>query len=245
LDKRTTPSESGGYKEFHPIVFKQLEAAERLEFETFNAAVDEFFSKIESQRVGLRTRQQEESAIKRLEAIREDHKARMRSLEESETSSVFKAQAIESNLEKVDQALFIVRSGLASGIDWRELEKTLDEEKKKGNPIAAMITSLNLAHNHMVLLLPHELDEDDAFNVSETESEKDSDLEQELFQQRQKEHAYSGLAKVEIDLSLSAFANARRYYDTKRQSHRKHEKTVGASAKVSFYMSCNYVPGVI
>ena len=38
--------------------------------------------------------------------------------------------------------------------------------------------------------------------------------------------------KVDIDLSLSAYSNARRYYDQKKQAARKEQKTADASYKV-------------
>ena len=39
--------------------------------------------------------------------------------------------------------------------------------------------------------------------------------------------------KVDIDLSLSAYSNARRYYDQKKQAARKEQKTADASYKVN------------
>jgi predicted ribosome quality control (RQC) complex YloA/Tae2 family protein len=234
LDKRTASAELITYKEFHPIAFKQFEPTEKLEFETFNAAVDEFFSKIEAQKQELQTKQQEELATKRVEAIREDHETRIRDLKQVEISSVLQAQAIERNLEKVDKALFIVQSKLAGGMDWRELEMYLNEERKKGDPVASIIVDLKLMENQIVLLLPCELEEEEEeSDVSEAES-LNSESEQETWQQKKKEHVYLELARIEIDLSLSAFANARRYYDMKRQSCRKYTKTADASEKVSF-----------
>ena len=43
---------------------------------------------------------------------------------------------------------------------------------------------------------------------------------------------YKGV-KVDIDLGLSVYANARRYYDMKKQAAKKEQKTVDASNKVS------------
>ena len=45
-------------QEFHPLLYKQHEALPFLEVNTFNQAVDEFFSKMESQKLDLRVVQQ-------------------------------------------------------------------------------------------------------------------------------------------------------------------------------------------
>jgi hypothetical protein len=37
---------------------------------------------------------------------------------------------------------------------------------------------------------------------------------------------------VDVDIYLTAFANARKYYDQKRATAAKHEKTIAASTKV-------------
>lgn len=41
------------------------------------------------------------------------------------------------------------------------------------------------------------------------------------------------VSKVDVDIYLTAFANARKYYDQKRATAAKHEKTIAASEKVS------------
>jgi predicted ribosome quality control (RQC) complex YloA/Tae2 family protein len=180
--------------------------------------------------------------MKRLDAIREDHRIRMLGLEEAETSSVLKAKLIEKSLQKVEQALFTVRSALATGMDWAELKELLREKTKRGDPTAAIIVDLDLSHNQIVVLLPElsgqEEDGKDYDRKSEgsndslfTDEEDDFESHQRTSRGRQ-EVSHEKLVRIEIDLSLSAFANARRYYDVKKQSRQKHEKTAKASGKV-------------
>jgi hypothetical protein len=40
-------------------------------------------------------------------------------------------------------------------------------------------------------------------------------------------------AKIDVDLSLTAFANAKRYFEHKKQSSQKHVRTLEAGEKVS------------
>jgi len=47
----------------------------------------------------------------------------------------------------------IIRSAIASGIDWTELGRIVKDEKKKGDPIAGMIHRLKLETNEITLLL--------------------------------------------------------------------------------------------
>jgi hypothetical protein len=38
---------------------------------------------------------------------------------------------------------------------------------------------------------------------------------------------------VDVDISTTAFANARNYYDVKKSTAAKHEKTIAATSKVT------------
>lgn len=60
------------YDEFCPILLNQFRARELMEFETFDAAMDEFYSKIESQRSEQQKKTKEESAFQKLNKIRTD-----------------------------------------------------------------------------------------------------------------------------------------------------------------------------
>ena len=46
------------YQEFHPMLFRQHEQQPHAEFESFNKCVDEFFSKLGSQKLDMKVLQQ-------------------------------------------------------------------------------------------------------------------------------------------------------------------------------------------
>jgi len=46
-----------------------------------------------------------------------------------------------------------------------------------------------------------------------------------------------GKIHIELDFKISAYANARNYYDRKKQLAQKHEKTIAASTQV-IHESC-------
>lgn len=60
------------YDEYCPILLNQFKTRDFLKFETFDAALDEFYSKIESQKVEQQQKAKEGSAMHKLDKIRMD-----------------------------------------------------------------------------------------------------------------------------------------------------------------------------
>ncbi|CAH9129561.1 unnamed protein product [Cuscuta epithymum] len=206
VGKKDSPSETGVsekiYDEFCPLLLNQFKSRASLMFETFDAALDEFYTKIESQRVEQQIKAKENSAMQKLSKIRTDQENRVLSLKNEVEHCVKMAELIEYSLEDVDAAIVAVRVALAKGMSWEDLARMVKEEKKSGNPVAGLIDKLHLEKNCMTLLLSNNLDEMD-------DSEKTQPVD-----------------KVEVDLSLSAHANARRWYGMKKKQENKHEKTI-------------------
>ncbi|KAG0005805.1 hypothetical protein BGZ65_010109 [Modicella reniformis] len=209
------------YDEFHPYLFAQHELQTFKEFESFDASVDEFFSAAESQRLEVKKRAQEEQAQKKLDSVRLEHFSRVRGLEEAQQLNVLKAALIEANLEMCDQAVMIIRNAVATGMDWKDLADLVDDEKRRNNPIALMIDSLKLETNNVCVILSDPYDEEFG------EGEQDDDQEAE---DRYQPKAKSTIL-VDLDISLTAFANARKYYDVRKQSAIKQERTLAHASK--------------
>ncbi|XP_030508734.2 uncharacterized protein LOC115723399 [Cannabis sativa] len=207
LSEPETGSRNQMYDEFCPILLNQFKSREHTQFETFDAALDEFYSKIESQRADQQQKSKEFSAIQKLTKIRTDQENRVLTLRQEVDRSVKMAELIEYNLEDVDAAILAVRVALANGMSWEDLARMVKEEKKSGNPVACLIDKLYLERNCMTLLLSNNLDEMD-------DDEKTLPAD-----------------KVEVDLALSAHANARRWYELKKKQESKQEKTVTAHEK--------------
>ncbi|XP_020701212.1 nuclear export mediator factor NEMF isoform X2 [Dendrobium catenatum] len=195
------------YDEFCPILLNQFKSRECMKFETFDAALDEFYSKIESQRSEQQQRSKEGSAMQKLNKIRLDQENRVLTLKKEVDHSIKMAELIEYNLEDVDAAILAVRVALSKGMTWDDLARMVKEEKKAGNPIAGLIEKLHLERNCITLLLSNNLDEMD-------EDEKTCPVD-----------------KVEVDLALSAHANARSWYELKKKQEFKQEKTLTAHEK--------------
>lgn len=215
------------YEDFHPFVpkmFKDDPAVEVLEFHGYNQTVDEFFSSLEGQKLETRLSQREAAAKRKLDAARQDQAKRVEGLQEAQTMNLRRAAAIEANVERVQEAMDAVNGLLTQGMDWVDIGKLVEREKKRRNPVAdIIILPLKLAENVIALELAEEEpdgdDEDDPFETDDSDSE-DGDCEAGP----QSRQADKGLV-VEIKLNISPWGNAREYYDQKRSAAAKKEKT--------------------
>ncbi|XP_062824787.1 ribosome quality control complex subunit NEMF [Anolis carolinensis] len=226
------------YEEFHPFLFSQYTKCPFVEFDSFNKAVDEFYSKLEGQKIDLKALQQEKQALKKLENVRKDHEHRLEALHQAQEIDKVKGELVEMNLEMVDRAITVVRSALANQIDWTEIGALVKEAQAQGDPLASAIKELKLQTNHITMLLknPYVFSE-------EEEEEEDGEVEEEVGEETKGKRKKKNKAKqpkkpqknkpllVDLDLSLSAYANAKKYYDHKRFAARKTQKTVEAAEK--------------
>uniref|UniRef100_A0A8C0GIP5 Ribosome quality control complex subunit NEMF n=1 Tax=Chelonoidis abingdonii TaxID=106734 RepID=A0A8C0GIP5_CHEAB len=225
------------YEEFHPFLFSQHLKCPYMEFESFDKAVDEFYSKLEGQKIDLKALQQEKQALKKLENVRKDHEHRLESLHQAQEVDKIKGELVEMNLDIVDRAIQVVRSALANQIDWTEIGAIVKEAQAQGDPVASAIKELKLQTNHITMLLknPYVLSEEE----EEEDDEADHWKEVEEPKGKKKKHKNKQLKKpqknkpllVDVDLSLSAYANAKKYYDHKRHAAKKTQKTVEAAEK--------------
>ncbi|KAL0030916.1 hypothetical protein WJX79_000862 [Trebouxia sp. C0005] len=197
------------YEDFDPLLLKQNEGLQKLEFETYDAALDEFYARIEGQQVERNQSQQEKAALAKLDRIKLDQGKRADDLERDAAEAESKAALIEYNLEAVDGAINAVREALASGLDWRELGQMIKAERRAGNPVAGRIDSLALDKNKITVVLENFLDEEVADDEAMTRP----------------------ATKVELDLDFNAYANARIHYEKRKQHIVKQQKTVDANEK--------------
>ncbi|KAI9305340.1 fibronectin-binding protein A N-terminus-domain-containing protein [Cunninghamella echinulata] len=220
------------YDEFHPYLYNQHKSKKYLEYPTFDGAVDEFYSAIESQKLEMKARNQENAALKKLEAVRREQEGRVNNLLSQQMTNTQKAQLIEYNLDMVDAAISIIRNAVASQMDWLDLKELVLDEKRKSNPIALMIDDLKLKSNQITLLLSEPRDSDYISDSDDSdESDDESDESNDDDKEEKKEKKEPQVFKVDVDISLTAFANARNYYDMKRSTAAKHEKTIAATSK--------------
>ncbi|KAM6075457.1 ribosome quality control complex subunit NEMF isoform 1-T1 [Chlamydotis macqueenii] len=225
------------YEEFHPFLFSQHSKCPYLEFDSFNKAADEFYSKLEGQKIDLKALQQEKQALKKLENVRKDHEHRLEALQQAQEADKIKGELIEMNLEIVDRAIQVVRSALANQIDWTEIGAIVKEAQVQGDPVASAIKELKLQTNHITMLLRNpyvlseEEEEEEVADVEKEETEEPKGKKKKNKNKQLKKPQKNKPSLVDVDLSLSAYANAKKYYDHKRHAAKKTQKTVEAAEK--------------
>ncbi|XP_040056386.2 ribosome quality control complex subunit NEMF [Gasterosteus aculeatus] len=219
------------YDEFHPFLFAQHAKSAYLEFDTFDKAVDEFFSKMESQKIDMKALQQEKQALKKLENVKRDHEQRLEALHQTQEVDRIKGELVEMNLPVVERALQVVRSALANQVDWTEIGVIVKEAQAAGDPVACAIKELKLQTNHITMLLKNpyiseeDQEEEEKKEVVEEKGKKNKNKDKGQKLQRNKP------TLVDVDLGLSAYANAKKYYDFKRTAEKKEHKTMEAAGK--------------
>uniref|UniRef100_A0A673ZCU3 Ribosome quality control complex subunit NEMF n=1 Tax=Salmo trutta TaxID=8032 RepID=A0A673ZCU3_SALTR len=206
------------YEEFHPFLFAQHANSHYVEFDTFDKAVDEYYSKMESQRIDVKALQQEKQALKKLDNVKRDHVQRLEALHQLQEVDRLRGELVEMNLPIVERALQVVRSALANQVDWAEIGLIVKEAQAAGDPVAFDAQNGYISN----------LEEEDVAEVAEEKKGKKN---------KNKDKGQKGKPKkdqpmlVDVDLSLSAYANAKKYYDHKRTAAKKEQKTVEAAQK--------------
>ncbi|KAI0188504.1 fibronectin-binding protein A N-terminus-domain-containing protein [Xylaria flabelliformis] len=215
------------YEDFHPFLPRQFEedpAYTVLSFDSFGKTVDEFFSSIEGQKLESRLTEKEAAARRKLEAAKADQEKRIEGLQAVQTLNVRKANAIEANVERVQEAMDAVNGLIAQGMDWEDIGKLIDRERRLNNPVAAIIALPLKLHENTITVLLGEAEEDEEDEASETDSDSDSDSGVGRSIASSMKNQGRRLA-VDINLGISPFGNAREYYGERKVAAVKEEKT--------------------
>ncbi|KAI0602642.1 fibronectin-binding protein A N-terminus-domain-containing protein [Biscogniauxia sp. FL1348] len=218
------------YEDFHPFLpqqFAEDPSYTVITFDSFGKTVDEFFSSIEGQKLESRLSEKEAAAKRKLAAAKADQDKRIEGLQATQQLNTRKAIAIETNVERVQEAMDAVNGLIGQGMDWEDIAKLIDRERQRHNPVASIILSpLKLHENTITLLLgePEELEEDDEDSASETDSDSDSDTDSGFAGSSGSRQGETRLS-VDINLGLSPYGNAREYYDEKKLAAAKEQKT--------------------
>ncbi|KAI8946532.1 fibronectin-binding protein A N-terminus-domain-containing protein [Xylaria longipes] len=214
------------YEDFHPFLPRQFEedpAYTVLSFDSFGKTVDEFFSSIEGQKLESRLTEREAAAKRKLEAAKADQEKRIEGLQAVQTLNVRKANAIEANIERVQEAMDAVNGLIAQGMDWEDIGKLINRERRLNNPVAAIIAPPLKLHENTITVLLGEAEEDEEDEASETDSDSDSDngfggsITSSKNQDRR--------LPVDINLGISPYGNAREYYGERKVAAVKEQKT--------------------
>ncbi|RYP62742.1 hypothetical protein DL771_009587 [Monosporascus sp. 5C6A] len=223
-------NKSGGllYEDFHPFLPRQFEedpAYTVLPFDNYNKLVDEFFSSIEGQKLESKLTEKEAAAKRKLEAAKADQAKRIEGLQSMQLLNIRKAEAIEANVERVQEAIDAINGLIEQGMDWEDIGKLVERERRASNPVAAIIMlPLKLHENTITLLLGEAEEDEDDDDGDETDSAVSDSGYAGTAASKQK--APDRRLAIDINLGLSPWGNAREYYEEKKMAAVKQEKTV-------------------
>ncbi|CAI5445671.1 unnamed protein product [Caenorhabditis angaria] len=190
------------YQDFNPILINNLPNAQKFkEFPTFCEAVDEFFVRIETQKLEQKSLNIEKQALKKLENVEKDQKERIDALVLAQEQREKMADRIIVNNDLVERALLLIRTALANQFSWVTIEEMRKKAAANGDPTASAILELKFENNEFIMGLGDPYDEDEE------------------------------ILKVPIDIALNAAKNAQKYFVDKKSAAEKVKKTVASSGK--------------
>ncbi|KAI0838276.1 hypothetical protein F5Y06DRAFT_296820 [Hypoxylon sp. FL0890] len=226
------------YEDFHPFLPRQFEEDPSytvLTFDVFNKTVDEFFSSLEGQKLESRLTEREATAKRKLEATKAEHAKRIEGLQAAQLINIRKANAIEANIERVREAMDAINGLIQQGMDWEDIAKLVERERRRNNPVASIIVPPLKLHENTITVLLGEAEEEE-----EEEEEEEDDDASDTDSVSSEDSGYGGTEAsvrkarenrlaVEIDLGLSPYANAREYYGERKNAAVKAQKTIQQS----------------
>ena len=243
------------YDEFHPFEpYKpNQEGIKFISVSGYNKTLDKFFSNIESTKLSMKIEQQKENAAKRLEKARSERDKQIDSLVAQQRLNAKKGELIQYHSELVEECRSYVQLFIDQQMDWTNIETVISLEQKKKNELAQHIQlPLNLKENKIKVLLEDFDDYEESTesasatetgSETETESESESSSESESDNDEDKIPVKRTQRKTNIkekpkrktiptwiDLSQSAFANARSYFDSKKTAETKQVKVENSTS---------------
>ncbi|KAG2383362.1 hypothetical protein C9374_004699 [Naegleria lovaniensis] len=234
------------YDDFTPFLFEQVrrkiptnpDEIKVITFQSFDKCADEFFSAIEAKKIESQKSSVENVVEKKLNKVKKEQELKLQELQASMDKYETIANLIEQYYEMVDQAIQVVCGALAQSQPWETIKQVIKEHRDI-DPIAAMIHKLKLESSQITLMLPppsvYINQEDDYEEDEEDEEEKN---EQDESDESDEDNTTSSSKKtkeepmrIDIDISMTAHANAAKYYALRKKSAENKEKATLASKK--------------
>jgi hypothetical protein len=120
------------YIDFIPMIFKQHENKEVIEFPTFNIAVDEYFCKIEEQKLNRLAVSLEDTALKKIAKVKKEQFNQINNLVTKQQNMELKAMLVEFYAIDIDKLSLVINSCLSNGMSWGDIHDMVIEESKLG-----------------------------------------------------------------------------------------------------------------
>ncbi|MGM0447383.1 MAG: ribosome rescue protein RqcH [Methanobacteriota archaeon] len=195
-----------------PFPLAEHEGLPSVGFDSFNAAVDEYFHRLASEETddgeapadASASRPDFEEEIAKQERIIEQQQGAIEGFEEQAQAERERAELLYANYDLVDEVLSTVREARENEVAWDEIVETLDAGAERGIPAAEAVVDVDGGEGTVTVELDEEADD----------GEESDD---------------GGTTRVELDASEGVEVNADRLY---QEAKRVEEKKEGAMAAI-------------
>jgi len=126
------PAPEPEFLEFLPMLFAQHEGKPHLTFGSFDEAVDEYFCKVEGQRLQREAQAAEVAAQRKIEKVQRDQEKMLRGLTAQQERMQLGASLLEAHAEEVDKVALVINSALGSGMTWEDIDEMVKTEAAAG-----------------------------------------------------------------------------------------------------------------
>lgn len=189
------------------------------EYESFDKALDVYYSSLESQKLDSKALVAEKDARKKLNNLKLAQERRLDDLARAQKEDEEKGRLIELNSDNVEKALLVIRSMIANQVPWSDIWDTIRQAQSMKDPVASLISGVRFDRNEFIMRLSDPYDQ-----ISD---EENTSVNSHL----KKQNKNSNSKNVEIDIGLSAHANARKFFVKRRSAVNKEKKTIEVSKK--------------
>jgi predicted ribosome quality control (RQC) complex YloA/Tae2 family protein len=129
-----------------PFPLHEREGLNEEVYDSFNAAVDDYFHRFEREPEEEKTgpeRPDFEAEIAKQERIIEQQEGAIEGFDEQAEAERDRAEALYANYDLVDEIISTVRSAREAGHGWDDIEETLGEGAERGIPAAEAVVDVN------------------------------------------------------------------------------------------------------
>ena len=205
------------HDQFQPFLATQLKDLPYTTYDSFNQALDAFFSTSEASKMENAAFQRQKTAENKLAHTKKDIFSRIEALQGLQEANRKKAEVIELHAELIDECIDMVSTMLSRSTDWLDIERLVRGEARRGNKAAQKIVGFKFSENKITLALAMDTSE---FIESDFSDESDTETKSK-----------PEVVNIDVNLNMSARANAGQYYGVKKAAAVKEQKTMISSEK--------------